>query len=72
MINVIAFINGLPLFNDPHPVVSFEGFGNNSLTLLPRAFIGTDSKRSCRHGSKSVKHSLKDRNDIERSYERHN
>ncbi len=28
--DLIACINGLPLFNDPHPVVSFESFGGNA------------------------------------------
>jgi len=27
------------VLDDPHPIVSFEGFGDNSLTLLLRAFI---------------------------------
>jgi len=27
------------VLDDPHPVVSFEGFGDNSLMLLLRAFI---------------------------------
>jgi potassium efflux system protein len=27
------------VLDDPHPVVSFEGFGDNSLTLLLRAYI---------------------------------
>ena len=27
------------VLDDPHPIVSFEGFGDNSLTLLLRAYI---------------------------------
>jgi potassium efflux system protein len=33
------------VLDDPHPVLSFEGFGDNSLTLLLRAYLGSIEHR---------------------------
>jgi len=33
------------VLDDPEPVVSFEGFGDNSLTLLLRSYLGNMDNR---------------------------